>query len=180
MGEHTQLERRAFWCGFVLFVGSEAILFVSFFWAFFHGALAPAVELGCVYPPVGIDPIKVFRCPLRMTGLLVGSGVLANWALHSVKGDEDKFCEVILGALVMSAIFTWIQGVEYLEAPFTIRDRCYGSVFFLTTGFHGLHVIAGSVFLIVQLIRGHKGHFSTGHHLGLDMAVWYWHFVDLI
>nr|YP_009114573.1 cytochrome c oxidase subunit III [Tegillarca granosa]AID49110.1 cytochrome c oxidase subunit III [Tegillarca granosa]UAJ48184.1 cytochrome c oxidase subunit III [Tegillarca granosa] len=180
MGEHTQLERKAFWVGFILFVCSEAMLFVSFFWAFFHSALAPTVEMGCVYPPVGIVPIPVVGSPLVMTGLLVGSGVLANWSLHAVKGNEKEACEAMVFALLMSCIFTYYQAVEYYEASFTIRDSVYGSVFFLTTGFHGLHVIGGTIFLVVQLLRMYWGHFSTGHHLGLEMAVLYWHFVDLI
>nr|ALJ11033.1 cytochrome c oxidase subunit III [Anadara vellicata] len=180
MGEHTQVERKAFWVGFILFVCSEAMLFVSFFWAFFHSALAPTVELGCVYTPVGIMPIPVIGSPLVMTALLVGSGVLANWSLHAVKSNSEGSCEVMMLALMMSGIFSYYQAVEYYEASFTIRDSVYGSVFFLTTGFHGLHVTGGTIFLFVQLVRMYKGHFSTGHHLGLDMAVLYWHFVDVI
>nr|YP_009059166.1 cytochrome c oxidase subunit III [Anadara sativa]AHB14365.1 cytochrome c oxidase subunit III [Anadara sativa]UVJ66740.1 cytochrome c oxidase subunit III [Anadara broughtonii]BAN00312.1 cytochrome c oxidase subunit III [Anadara broughtonii] len=180
LGEHTQVERKAFWVGFILFVCTEVMFFVSLFWAFFHSALAPAVELGCVYPPVGILPVPIIGSPLVMTGLLVGSGVLANWSLHAVKGDEDNACEVMLLALMMSVFFSYYQAMEYYEASFTIRDSVYGSVFFLITGFHGIHVTGGTIFLIVQVFRMFKGHFSTGHHLGLDMAVLYWHFVDVI
>nr|UVJ66752.1 cytochrome c oxidase subunit III [Anadara cornea] len=180
LGEHTQVERKALWVGFILFVCTEIMFFVSLFWAFFHSALAPAVELGCVYPPVGIMPVSIIGSPLVMTGLLVGSGILANWSLHAVKSDEDNAIEVMLLCLTMSVLFSYYQAMEYYEASFTIRDSVYGSVFFLITGFHGIHVTGGTIFLIVQVFRMFKGHFSTGHHLGLDMAVLYWHFVDVI
>lgn len=179
-GEHSQIERKAFWVGFVLFICSEAILFVSFFWAFFHRALAPAVELGCVYPPVGVKPVPVYRSPLTITVVLVTSGVLANRSLHSLKGDHVGSCCGMRMTLLLSATFRWLQCLEYWDCCFTIRDRVFGSVFFLITGFHALHVIAGTTFLFVQYIRMVKVHFSTGHHLGLEIRVWYWHFVDVI
>jgi len=112
-GEHSQIERKAFWVGFVLFVCSEAILFVSFFWAFFHRALAPAVELGCVFPPVGVKPIPVYRSPLTITVVLVSSGVLANWSLHRVKGDEPGSDTAIEWALALRITFRWLQCLEY-------------------------------------------------------------------
>lgn len=146
---------------------------MSFFWAFFHRALAPTVEMGCVYPPVGVKPVPVYRSPLTITAVLVCSGVLANWSLHCVKADRPQAVFAMEVSLFLRLVFRWLQVLEYWDCCFTIRDRVYGSVFFLTTGFHGLHVIAGTIFLFVQYLRIRSLHFSTGHHLGLEMSVWY-------
>nr|YP_010401068.1 cytochrome c oxidase subunit III [Barbatia decussata]UQT66001.1 cytochrome c oxidase subunit 3 [Barbatia decussata] len=180
-GEHTQKEQKALWVGFVLFVCSEVMLFFSFFWAFFHSSLSPTVEIGCYWPPAGIKPISPWRAPLTMTAILVCSGMLANWSMHSVKSNNKGEALVsMLMTISLGWLFTTFQLLEYYESAFTFRDSVYGSVFFLITGFHGLHVIAGTIFLMVQCDRMRKYHFSTGHHLGLEFSVWYWHFVDVI
>jgi cytochrome c oxidase subunit 3 len=82
--------------------------------------------------------------------------------------------------ILLGGYFTALQGFEYWEASFTIRDRVYGSTFFIATGFHGLHVLVGTVFLAVSYSRLLIGHFSSSHHFGLEAAAWYWHFVDVV
>nr|AJY78503.1 cytochrome c oxidase subunit III [Cucullaea labiata] len=180
-GQHTKKEQKALWVGFVLFICSEVMLFFSFFWAFFHSSLAPSVELGCYWPPVGIQPVNPWGAPASMTVVLVCSGVCANWAMHGLKSDNlVESNKGMVMAVVLGLLFLLLQVCEYYDCCFTISDSVFGSVFFLITGFHGSHVIAGTIFLIVQGYRNNNNHFSSSHHLGFEFSVWYWHFVDVI
>nr|ANQ92696.1 cytochrome c oxidase subunit III [Trisidos kiyonoi] len=180
-GQHTKKEQKGLYVGFVLFVCFEVMLFVSFFWAFLHSGLAPAVEVGCWFPPVGIQPFDPCGLPLVMTFVLICSGFWVNSAMHALKSDSRPSClRWLFFVLVLGCLFTLFQAFEYTEAPFTMSDSVFGSCFFLITGFHGGHVIVGTIFLAVQWYRIWMFHFSTGHHLGLEFAVWYWHFVDVI
>lgn len=181
IGCHTSnVQDNLIW-GIGLFILSEAFFFFSFFWAFFHRALAPTIQIGCTWPPVGIEAIGPWGIPILNTALLLGSGVYCTWAQAAVRaGNLQEACLALVCTLAAGIYFTRLQVAEYYTAPFTVADRVYGSVFFVTTGFHGLHVIIGSAFLFVNLVRTYRNHFSTGHHLGLTFAAWYWHFVDVI
>lgn len=160
--------------GMILFIVSEVFFFISFFWAFFHSSLAPTLELGLVWPPIGIDCFNPFHVPLLNTVVLLSRGVSVTWAHHSLMEGNNFQIIVSLGlTVVLGFYFTLLQAFEYLEARFTIADSVYGSTFFIATGFHGLHVIVGTTFLFVCFLRQMLNHFSSYHHFGFEAAAWY-------
>lgn len=173
-GAHTRKVQRGLQWGIVLFIISEVLFFFSFFWAFFHSRLTPRVELGGVWPPIGIQPFDPFDIPLLNTAILLASGATVTWAHHSLTQVEHR--EVRMGLLLtvlLGLYFTRLQYFEYLEAPFSIADSAYGSTFFIATGFHGLHVVIGTTFLLICLFRLLNSHFSPKHHFGFEAAAWY-------
>jgi cytochrome c oxidase subunit 3 len=181
MGHHTTAVQKGLIVGFILFIVSELLLFLSIFWAFAHSALAPVVELGCAWPPTGIQPINPFELPLLNTVLLLSSGATVTWAHHSlIAGDRRGAIIGLISTLALGLIFTTVQGYEYYNAPFTIADGIFGSCFYVSTGAHGLHVLVGSMLLAVSLYRLINYHFTNRHHVGLECAILYWHFVDII
>ena len=180
-GLHTSRVVIGLQWGIILFITSEVLFFFSFFWAFFHRRLAPAVEIGTAWPPAGIQAFNPFQIPLLNTAILLASGATVTWSHHSLlESNHSQALQRLALTVFLGMYFTALQALEYYEAPFTISDSVYGSTFFVATGFHGLHVIIGSTFLFVCLIRALKHHFSTGHHFGFEAAAWYWHFVDVV
>nr|YP_009116608.1 cytochrome c oxidase subunit 3 [Polynemus paradiseus]BAQ20935.1 cytochrome c oxidase subunit 3 [Polynemus paradiseus] len=180
-GHHTLPVQKGLRLGMVLFITSEVLFFAGFFWAFYHSSLAPTPELGGVWPPTGIMTLDPFEVPLLNTAVLLASGVTVTWAHHSiVEGNRKEAIQALVLTVILGLYFTALQAMEYLEAPFTIADGVYGSTFFVATGFHGLHVIIGSTFLAVCLLRQIWYHFTTQHHFGFEAAAWYWHFVDVV
>lgn len=180
-GAHTTRVIAAFKFGFMIFIFSEAMLFVSFFWAFFHSSLSPGVDIGVTWPPLGVIAISPWGLPLVNTAILLSSGCTITWSHHSLVANKKK--ESILALILtcfLGFIFTLIQLYEYKKAPFTVADSVYGSCFFILTGFHGLHVLVGTTFLLVCLNRLTLGHFLPSRHVGYECAIWYWHFVDVI
>lgn len=167
--------------GIILFIISEILFFFSFFWAYFHSSLAPNIDIGQLWPPIGIKPFNPFDIPLINTIILVSSGLTITWSHHSlINKNLNERKKSLLITIILGIYFTTLQFIEYLEAPFTIADSIYGSTFFIATGFHGLHVIIGTLFLIVCLLRINSLHFSPLHHFGFEAAAWYWHFVDVV
>lgn len=180
-GHHTQIVQQGLRYGVILFIVSEVMFFFSFFWAFFHSSLAPAIEIGSVWPPIGIEALNPWTVPLLNTALLLSSGATVTWAHHAIVAGKRREAIIGLGLTVLlGLVFTALQGLEYYEAPFTFADSVYGSTFYLATGFHGLHVIIGTVFLAVCLVRLTQHHFTNQHHFGFEAAAWYWHFVDVV
>ena len=180
-GFHTSLVTNGLRWGMALFILSEVCFFFGFFWAFFHSSLAPTHEIGCVWPPIGISVINPFSVPLLNTAILLSSGVTVTWAHHRLMaGTRNNRLIALTLTIILGIYFTILQAREYLEAPFAIADRVYGTTFFVTTGFHGLHVIIGTLFLAVCLLRTYRNHFSSSHHFGFEAAAWYWHFVDVV
>lgn len=180
-GLHTFIVAGGIRWGIILFITSEVLFFFSFFWAFFHRSLAPTIEIGIQWPPLGISPFNPIQVPLLNTIILLASGVTVTWAHHGL--IENKFSQTSQGLIITVALgiyFTCLQGIEYWEANFTIADSAYGSTFFIATGFHGLHVIIGTSFLLTCLFRHLTCHFSGNHHFGFEAAAWYWHFVDVV
>nr|YP_010924940.1 cytochrome c oxidase subunit III [Sinergasilus major]WKB17744.1 cytochrome c oxidase subunit 3 [Sinergasilus major] len=180
-GLHTSVVELGLRWGMVLFITSEVFFFLSFFWAFFHSSLSVNIELGNVWPPMGISTFNPFGVPLLNTLILLSSGVSVTWAHHALL--ESNFNEVkmsLLITVILGLYFTLLQGMEYYEASFNISDSVYGSTFFIATGFHGLHVIIGTTFLIVCLLRVLNGSLGSKHHFGFEAAAWYWHFVDVV
>nr|BAF76624.1 cytochrome c oxidase subunit 3 [Asymmetron lucayanum] len=180
-GCHTSYVIAGLRRGMVLFIVSEVFFFLAFFWAFFHSSLAPTVELGVTWPPTGIHPLNAFAVPLLNTAVLLSSGVTVTWAHHALlDGNRTEAIQALAFTVILGLYFTALQAWEYYEAPFTIADGIYGSTFFVATGFHGLHVIIGSTFLLVCLIRQISYHYTSSHHFGFEAAAWYWHFVDVV
>ena len=181
MGLHTKVVQRGLRIGMIWFIISEVCFFISFFWAFYHSALVPTIEVGSIWPPVGIQALNAFEVPLLNTAILLASGASVTWSHHAMISGDRK--ETILGLIitvVLGIAFTGLQGMEYYEAPFTIADSVYGSTFYVATGFHGLHVIIGTVFLLVSLIRIINHELTKHHHNGYEASIWYWHFVDCV
>nr|YP_010890414.1 cytochrome c oxidase subunit III [Matrona cyanoptera]UZA66671.1 cytochrome c oxidase subunit III [Matrona cyanoptera] len=167
--------------GMMLFITSEVLFFFSFFWAYFHSSLSPAVEIGSLWPPMGVIPFDPMSIPMFNTSILLSSGVTVTWAHHSLmENNKTQTAQGLFFTVMLGLYFTSLQGFEYWEAPFTIADSVYGSSFFVATGFHGLHVVIGTTFLMVCLMRHNSNHFSSKHHFGFEAAAWYWHFVDVV
>jgi len=181
LGHHTSYVCRGLRIGIVLFLFSEAMFFMPFFWALFHSALCPVPEIGCTWPPIGIETINPIHKPLFNTIVLLTSGISVTWAHHALlEGNrEDAIAATTLTAL-LGILFTVTQLNEYHTAHFTMCDGIYGSIFYVATGFHGLHVTIGTIFLLTNLYRITAHHFSTSHHLGFEFGAWYWHFVDIV
>lgn len=180
-GSHTLLVFKGLRIGIILFIISEIFFFISFFWAYFHSSLAPSIEIGQLWPPQGIKPFNPFDIPLINTIILISSGITITWSHHSIlnKNFFERNKRLIL-TVILGLYFTLLQIIEYYESPFSIADSIYGSSFFIATGFHGLHVIIGTIFLFICLLRINNLHFSKTHHFGFEAAAWYWHFVDVI
>lgn len=167
--------------GIILFITSEIFFFVAFFWAFFHSSLSPNIELGIIWPPKGITPFNPTEIPLLNTLILLTSGLTITWSHHSIiENNYSQSFQRLLITVILGIYFSILQGFEYYQAPFSISDGIYGSTFFITTGLHGLHVLIGSTFLLICLIRLYNNHFSSTHHFGFEAAAWYWHFVDVV
>lgn len=180
-GYHTKKVAKGLKVGMILFIISEVMFFFAFFWAFFHRRLSPSIQVGGLWPPIGINPLNPWGVPLLNTIVLLSSGVSVTWAHHAMKDSNHQ--ETIAGLVItilLGVYFTNLQLGEYMEVRFSISDRVYGSTFFVATGFHGIHVLIGTMFLIVILGRTIYLHFSRDHHVGLEAAIWYWHFVDVV
>nr|APX39232.1 cytochrome c oxidase subunit 3 [Hypocassida meridionalis] len=180
-GHHTYKVVLGLRWGMILFIISEIFFFISFFWGFFHNSLSPSIDIGMNWPPKNIEVFNPLEIPLLNTMILLTSGLTVTWAHHAMM--ENNLKQSIYGLLltvILGLYFTSLQYYEYIQAPFSISDSVYGSSFFMATGFHGLHVIIGSSFLMVCLSRLMMLHFSSKHHFGFEAAAWYWHFVDVV
>ncbi len=180
-GIHSNVVELGLRWGIILFIVSEVFFFLSFFWSFFHCSLSPDYEIGASWPPCGIHPLNPFEVPLLNTLVLLSSGVRVTWSHHAlIEGNLSSSISSLIITVVLGIYFTILQAIEYMESSFRIADRIYGSTFFIATGFHGLHVLIGTLFLIVCLYRINKLQFRADHHFGFEAAAWYWHFVDVV
>ena len=180
-GAHSTYVRHGLRFGMLLFIVSEVMLFFAFFWGFFHSSLNPVPEIGCVWPPKGIQIINPWEIPLLNTTLLLTSGASLTWAHSAMYGGS--LVEVISGLILtifLAILFTGFQVYEYCNAEFNINDGAYGSTFYMLTGLHGAHVIIGTLFLCVSLYRVMQHHYTKQVHIGFEAAAWYWHFVDVV
>lgn len=181
LGNHTLAVQKGLNMGVALFIVSEALFFLAIFWAFFHSALSPTVELGAQWPPMGIEAINPFELPLLNTVILLSSGVTVTFAHHSlIEGNRAATLYGLVATVFLAVVFTVFQGVEYSVSSFTISDGAFGTCFYFGTGFHGLHVMIGTAFLAVGLWRVLAYHLTDNHHLGFESAILYWHFVDVV
>ncbi len=183
-GLHSPVVRLGLRYGMLLFISSEVMFFVAFFWAYFNFALFPEHVSGAkalVWPPEGIITIAPFAVPFLNTMILLLSGTTVTWAHHSLlAGNRSGLVRGLGLTVVLGLCFTALQANEYAHSPFAFGGSVYPSVFFLATGFHGFHVIVGTLFLIVCFFRARAGQFTPERHFGFEAAAWYWHFVDVV
>ncbi len=197
-GDHTPVVSLHLRYGMILFIASEVMFFVGWFWAWFDFSLFPVplevvdgtttslfgqegAELIAQWPPKGLEVLDAMKLPLLNTLILLCSGTTVTWAHHAlIHGDRDGLKKGLWITLILGVLFTSLQVVEYIEAPFAFAGINYGTTFFMATGFHGFHVVVGTIFLAICLFRVYKGHFTPQQHFGFEAAAWYWHFVDVV
>ncbi len=188
-GFHTPVVVLHLRYGMILFIASEVMFFVAWFWAFFDASLFTGEAInfqraevtGGVWPPKGIEALDPWHLPLLNTLILLTSGTAVTWAHHAlIEGDRQGLKSGLWLTVGLGALFSVVQGYEYLHAHFAFAGNIYGATFFMATGFHGFHVLVGTIFLTVCLIRSYAGDFSPKSHFGFEAAAWYWHFVDVV
>ncbi|TKD50391.1 cytochrome c oxidase subunit 3 [Sphingomonas baiyangensis] len=208
-GDHTPVVQLHLRYGMILFIASEVMFFVGWFWAWFdfslfpvaveyaEGAVSVAADTAAEWPPRGMEVINAFELPLLNTFILLLSGTTITWAHHGLihgerggakkglwgalgVGSNDSVLKGLWLTVVLGLIFSAIQAYEYMHAPFAFGESNYSSAFYMATGFHGFHVLVGTIFLIVNLFRAYRGHFTPRQHFGFEAAAWYWHFVDVV
>jgi len=211
-GDHTPVVQLHLRYGMILFIASEVMFFVGWFWAWFDFALFPValqvsgehasvVEIVqnavATFPPKGMEVLNAFELPLLNTFILLLSGTTVTWAHHGLihnqrggamkglwgaigVGENDVVKKGLWLTIVLGLIFSCIQAYEYSHAPFVFGKSNYSSAFYMATGFHGFHVIVGTIFLMVNLLRAYRGDFTPRQHFGFEAAAWYWHFVDVV
>ena len=203
-GDHTPVVQLHLRYGMIMFIASEVMFFVAWFWAWFDYSLFP-VPLEIVkdvethaftvtnmfgqegaaalmqWPPKGLEVLDSMKLPLLNTLILLCSGTTVTWAHHAlIHGDREGLKKGLWLTILLGLLFSSIQAYEYAEAPFPFAGLNYGTAFYMATGFHGFHVIVGTIFLAVCLARTYKGHFTPKQHFGFEAAAWYWHFVDVV
>jgi cytochrome c oxidase subunit III len=188
-GDHTPVVQLSHRYGMILFIASEVMFFVAWFWAFFDASLfsneqiqtARVAFTGGLWPPKGTEVLNPFNLPLLNTLILLTSGTTVTWAHHALLNGDRKGLQIgLLLTILLGLTFTSVQAYEYAHAPFGFAGSIYGATFFMATGFHGAHVIIGTIFLAVCLLRAYMGQFTPKQHLGFEFAAWYWHFVDVV
>ncbi|HVZ29651.1 MAG TPA: cytochrome c oxidase subunit 3, partial [Asticcacaulis sp.] len=205
-GDHTPVVQIGLRYGMIMFIASEVMFFVAWFWMFFemalfHGHRSGAAEAlddvktaWSTWPPAGVETLDPWHLPLVNTLLLLTSGTTVTWAHHAVvEGDRKGLIWGLVLTIILGALFTAVQANEYMEVIKEHRfnfflltstqdglSNLYGSTFFMATGFHGFHVLIGTIFLFVCLLRALGGDFTPKKHFGFEAAAWYWHFVDVV
>ena len=183
-GEYSETVAKMLRIGMVLFILSEVLFFFAFFWAFFWSVLAPPDTVALSWPPEGVTPVEAFGIPFLNTLLLLLSGTTVTWAHHAVREGDHKTAFQALGITVLLGVtFTSIQVYEYVHLyheGVTLQTGTFGSTFFMATGFHGFHVLVGTLFLAVCALRVSRGQIKPERHVGFEAASWYWHFVDVV
>jgi len=180
--DHNDVVRHGLRVGMVLFIASEVMFFFAFFWAFFNSSM-PALSYAAQpkWPPAGVVPLETWTIPFLNTLILLTSGTTVTWAHHSLlENNRSGLVWGLILTIVLGMLFTICQVYEYGHAGFDFAHHIYGSTFFMATGFHGFHVIVGTIFLTVILFRSIAGHFTPKQHFGFEAAAWYWHFVDVV
>jgi cytochrome c oxidase subunit 3 len=188
-GFHTRVVSLHLRYGMILFIASEVMFFVAWFWAFFDASLFAdeanqvlrVEHTGGVWPPHGIEVFDPWHLPLFNTLILLTSGTTVTWAHHALlENDRRGLVWGLTLTVLLGILFSAVQLYEYSHAAFDFSGNIYGATFFMATGFHGFHVLVGTIFLIVCLGRALAGHFTPQKHFGFEAAAWYWHFVDVV
>jgi cytochrome c oxidase subunit III len=198
IGDHTPVVQIGLRYGMILFIASEVMFFVGWFWSFFEFAIFESARVGetwdsanalyaeglsrfADWPPVGVETFDPFHLPLINTLILLLSGTTVTWAHHALQHNDRSGAKLgLVFTVLLGMVFTLLQAYEYSHAAFTFDGTLYGSAFFMATGFHGAHVVIGTIFLAICLIRLLMGGMSAEKHLGFEFAAWYWHFVDVV
>tara|TARA_R100001132_G_scaffold13730_1_gene12532 strand:- start:288 stop:1160 length:873 start_codon:yes stop_codon:yes gene_type:complete len=198
VGDHTPVVQIGLRYGMILFIASEVMFFVGWFWSFFEFAIFESARVGetwdsanalyaeglsrfADWPPVGVETFDPFHLPLINTLILLLSGTTVTWAHHALQHNDRSGAKLgLVFTVLLGMVFTLLQAYEYSHAAFTYDGTLYGSAFFMATGFHGAHVVIGTIFLAICLIRLLLGGMSADKHLGFEFAAWYWHFVDVV
>ena len=203
-GDHTPVVDIGLRYGMIMFIMQEAMFFVGWFWMFFEYGLWHKVrslwddrvlENASDYATLDLNstmaPIDPWHLPLMNTLILLLSGTTVTWAHHAlIKGNRKAAKWGLIFTIALGIFFTVVQGIEYYEAyhahelgkagSWWLSSNVYGSAFFLATGFHGLHVLIGTIFLFVCYLRLVRGGMKPEKHFGFEAAAWYWHFVDVV
>jgi len=180
-GDHTPVVKLHLRYGMILFIASEVMFFVAWFWAYFNAALFPTAVNLATWPPTNIATFDPWDLPLLNTLILLTSGTTVTWAHHAIQtGNQRGAVNGLALTILLGLTFTGVQAYEYSHAAFAFSGNVYGATFFMATGFHGFHVIVGTIFLIVCFFRARAGHFTPERHFGFEAAAWYWHFVDVV
>nr|UJM44200.1 cytochrome c oxidase subunit 3 [Arcuatula senhousia]WPW47626.1 cytochrome c oxidase subunit 3 [Arcuatula senhousia]WPW47638.1 cytochrome c oxidase subunit 3 [Arcuatula senhousia] len=182
LGFHNRYVVKTYRDGVAIFIFSEAMMFFSLFWAFLYSSESPSASLDLLWPPLGVRCPKPFSTALFSTGLLISSSFYCVWA-HKAMYSRDYSWAPIIGvaySVLCGAVFLRYQFHEYYMNSFSMADSVFGSCFYILTGFHGFHVVIGSLWLLVSMFRLILGHFSRKRHFGLVACFWYWHFVDVV
>ena len=199
-GDHTPVVSIGLRYGMVLFIASEVMFFVAWFWMFFEMALFPEARVvssieevrtaWASWPPQGVEAVPAWELPLLNTLTLLLSGTTVTWAHHALQVGDRKAAKLgLILTIVLGMLFTGIQAYEYSHifghhyffgGEGAENSGLYGSTFIMATGFHGFHVLVGTIFLIVCLLRLMGGGFTPQKHFGFEAAAWYWHFVDVV
>jgi cytochrome c oxidase subunit III len=188
-GYHNAIVRHGLTIGMILFIASEVMFFVAWFWAFFASSGDPGDPqvvgrldfTGGIWPPKGTDVLDPLKLPLMNTFVLVTSSFAVNVAHDDLReGNRQGFKNFLLVGIALGVLFVLTQAYEYIHAPFPFKNSIYGATFFMATGFHGAHVIIGVIFLTVCLLRAFAGQMTPRQHIGFQFAAWYWQFVDVV
>jgi cytochrome c oxidase subunit 3 len=202
-GDHTPVVSIGLRYGMILFIASEVMFFAAFFWMFFEMAIfnearahipqvatwADTAAAWSTWPPKGVEVLDAWQLPLLNTIILLLSGTTVTWAHHALANGDRKATKIGLAITVaLGILFTAVQAYEYQHIihehlffnEAAANSGLYGSIFFMATGFHGFHVLIGTIFLIVCLLRILAGQMTPQKHFGFEAAAWYWHFVDVV
>ena len=178
---HTAEARTGLRMGMALFISSEAMFFFAFFWAYFNASIFPTEAIGSIWPPANIEVPHTFDLPFLNTLILLLSGTTVTWAHHALlEGKRKELVQGLGYTVLLGILFLGLQVFEYAELAFGFKDGIYPTVFYMATGFHGFHVMVGTIFLAVCYFRAKNGHFTPDRHVGFESAAWYWHFVDVV
>ena len=178
---HNEVTEIGLRFGMMLFIASEVMFFVAFFWAFFDASLFPSEAIGYIWPPQNIEVLDPFDIPFLMTMILLLSGCTVTWAHHAIlEGNQKDMMTALWMSWALGVFFLCFQVYEYTAVSYGFKDGIYASAFFMATGFHGFHVLVGTIFLFVCWRRAKAGHFTKEKHFGFEAAAWYWHFVDVV
>nr|AZL93417.1 cytochrome c oxidase subunit 3 [Scelio sp. ZJUH_2016028] len=182
-GMHSIKTKNGLKLSMILFIASEILFFISFFWSYFHMMLSPSIDIGIEWPPYSLKSFLIdpYSLPLLNTIILISSGMFLSMA-HYLLIMKNMYATnfLIIITLILGMIFTWIQMTEYFNSTYSIFNSNFGATFFMMTGFHGIHVIIGTMFILIMFIMMNKNYLSNYHHLSFELSAWYWHFVDVV
>lgn len=178
-GFHNFFVQDGFKYGMVLFIFREFMFFFCIFWVFFDASIVLIVDMGDTWPREGLILINPLGVPLLNSFILLSRAASVTWRHFRLLGNKDSIFRLLV-TIFLSLYFLMVQFMEYRDSWFSLRTGVYGSIFFFSTGFHGLHVLFGGCFLLFNYFRMERHHFSYLHHLGFEFSIIYWHFVDVV